>query len=156
MKTVDDTYQIWLSRVQAALQSINMLFDDWQNVWRFDFENEFNAGAKADDAAMKANRFWWHEQNKTLKQDCRKTQNCWLPRGHQGDCQSVSSGAAKPTYGGPVTVRSVILNECTLFYFIAAEHCSIFPSCGRILVWTLPRTSKGRLAQRLTHGSTDT
>jgi hypothetical protein len=63
MKTVDDTYQVWLSQVQAALQSINMPFDDWQSVWRFDFENEFNAGVRADDAAMKANRFWWHEQN---------------------------------------------------------------------------------------------
>jgi hypothetical protein len=35
MQTVDDTYQVWLSRVQAALQSINMPFDDWQSVWRF-------------------------------------------------------------------------------------------------------------------------
>ena len=51
MKTVDDTYEIWLNRVQAELQSINMPFDDWQNVWQFDLESEFNAGVRADDAA---------------------------------------------------------------------------------------------------------
>jgi hypothetical protein len=84
-----ETYELWLKDVQAALQSINMPFDDWQKVWRFDFENQFNAGVKANDAAMKANRFWWHEQNKSLKQDCRKTPDCWLPRGHQGECQPI-------------------------------------------------------------------
>ena len=66
-----------------------MPFDDWQKVWRFDFENEFNAGVRLDDAAMKANRFWWHEQNKAVKQDCLKTPDCWHPRGHQGDCQPI-------------------------------------------------------------------
>lgn len=40
---------------------------------------------------MKANRFWWHEQNKSLKGDCRLTPDCWLPRGHQGLCQPVNS-----------------------------------------------------------------
>jgi hypothetical protein len=93
-----DSYEKWLSDVQAALQSINMPFDDWQNIWRFDFQREFNAGVKADNAAMKANRFWWHEQNKSLKQDCRVTPNCWLTRGHQGECQPVSPRAIKPTY----------------------------------------------------------
>jgi hypothetical protein len=92
------SYEKWLSDVQAALKAINMPFDDWQNIWRFDFQREFNAGVKADDAAMKANRFWWHLQNKSLKQDCRKTPDCWLPYGHQGECQPVSSGAIRPTY----------------------------------------------------------
>jgi hypothetical protein len=91
-------YEKWLSDVQAALQSINMPFDDWQNLWPFDFQQEFKAGVKADDAATKANRFWWHEQNKSLNQDCRVTPNCWLPRGHQSACQPVSSRATKPPY----------------------------------------------------------
>jgi hypothetical protein len=68
-----------------------MSMDDWQSRWPFDFQAEYKAGTKADDAAMKANRFWWHEQNKSLKQDCRSTPNCWLPRGHQGTCQPVST-----------------------------------------------------------------
>ena len=55
-------------------------------------------GLKADDAAIKANRFWWQQQNRSLKQDCRKAPNCWLPRGHQGECQPVSSGDIRPTY----------------------------------------------------------
>ena len=95
MKTVDDTYQVWLSRVQAALQSIHMPFDDWQSVWRFDFESEFNAGVRADDAAMKANRFWWQKQNKSLNQDCRESTDCWLPRGHRGDCQPIRENTTR-------------------------------------------------------------
>ena len=38
---------------------------------------------------MKANRFWWREQNKSLKQDCQRTSGCWRPRDHQGECQPV-------------------------------------------------------------------
>jgi hypothetical protein len=57
-------------------------------------QREFKAGVKADDAAMKGNRFWWHEQNKSLRQDCRNMPNCWLPRGHQGACEPEST----PTY----------------------------------------------------------
>jgi hypothetical protein len=83
-------YEVWIKDVQEALRSINMNMNDWQGVWPFDFAAEHKAGTKPDDAAMKANRFWWHEQNKSLKQDCRNTADCWLPRGHQGACQPVS------------------------------------------------------------------
>ncbi len=89
IKTVDDTYQVWLSRVQAALQSINMQMEDWQPIWSFDFLREHKAGATPDEAAIRANRFWWHQQNKSLRQDCQKMPNCWLPRDHQGKCQPV-------------------------------------------------------------------
>lgn len=90
MMSVAHTYEVWICEVQKALRSINMSMDDWQSLWPFDFQVEYKAGAKADDAAMKANRFWWHEQNKSLKQDCRLTLDCWLPRGHQGTCQPVN------------------------------------------------------------------
>ena len=82
-----DAYEIWLEEVKDALRSINMTMDDWQGVWPFDFSAQYKAGTKPDDAAMKANRYWWREQNKSLKQDCRLTLDCWLPRDHQGDCQ---------------------------------------------------------------------
>jgi hypothetical protein len=85
-----DTYEVWLSSVRDALQSINMPMDDWQSRWPFDFASAYKAGTVANDAATKANRFWWHQQNKSLKQDCRQTPNCWLPRGHQGECQPCS------------------------------------------------------------------
>jgi hypothetical protein len=91
MVEMTDAYQRWFGAVQRALQSINMSMDDWQNLWKFDFEAEYVAGTKADEAAMKANRFWWHEQNRSLKQDCRRTADCWLPRDHQGSCQPVNS-----------------------------------------------------------------
>ena len=82
-------YEAWFKEVQEALSSINMPLEDWQKSWAFDFRAEFNAGAAPNDAAMKANRFWWHEQNKANQQDCRLSQDCWLPRGHQGGCQPV-------------------------------------------------------------------
>ncbi len=40
---------------------------------------------------MKANRFWWLKQNKSLKQECRSTSNCWLPHGHQQPCEPVNA-----------------------------------------------------------------
>ncbi|MGA7850582.1 MAG: hypothetical protein WCA13_15865 [Terriglobales bacterium] len=82
-----DTYQLWLDQVRDALLSINMQMDDWQPIWSFDFPREHKTGTTAADAAMKANRFWWREQNKSLKQDCQNVPGCWLPRAHHGDCQ---------------------------------------------------------------------
>jgi hypothetical protein len=82
-----DSYEVWLDQVKDALRSINMQIEDWQGIWSFDFDAEYKAGTNPDAAAMKANRFWWREQNKSLKRDCQKTPGCWLPEGHQGDCQ---------------------------------------------------------------------
>jgi hypothetical protein len=81
------TYEIWLEEVKDALHSINMPMEDWQGVWPFDFSGEHDAGATPGEAAMKANRYWWREQNKSLKQDCQKVPGCWLPRAHQAECQ---------------------------------------------------------------------
>lgn len=89
---MNNKYQSWLDEVRAALHSINMPMDDWQRVWEFDFRAEFDRGEQADKAAEAANRFWWREQNKSLNQDCRNTADCWLPRGHRGECQPVSEG----------------------------------------------------------------
>ena len=99
------TYEIWLEEVKDALRSINMPMEDWQGVWPFDFSGEHDAGATPDEAAMKANRYWWHRQNKSLKQDCQKTPNCWLPRDHQGKCQ--------PAYERGDYVKVEFPNEAT-------------------------------------------
>ena len=96
MKGMSNGYEAWISDVEEALGSINMSMDEWQSRWPFDFQAEYKAGTKTDDAAMKANRFWWFEQNKFLKQDCRSTPNCWLPRGHQEPCQTLNSDARNP------------------------------------------------------------
>jgi hypothetical protein len=87
-------YQAWLDQVKQALASINMPMQDWQRQWVFDFQREFQLGTEANDAAMKANRFWWHEQNKALHQDCTLSADCWPPRGHQGRCQLVMQGSS--------------------------------------------------------------
>jgi hypothetical protein len=84
-------YTTWLSDVRTALASINMPMDQWQNAWRFDFEREYTAGTDANVAAERANRYWWHEQNKSIGQNCLRTPNCWLPRNHSGDCQPVNA-----------------------------------------------------------------
>jgi hypothetical protein len=34
-----DAYQLWLDQVRDALRSINMALEDWQGIWRFDFEH---------------------------------------------------------------------------------------------------------------------
>ncbi|MGD1082799.1 MAG: hypothetical protein ABR881_31170 [Candidatus Sulfotelmatobacter sp.] len=85
-----DAYEIWLDQVRDALRSINMPMEVWQGTWRFDFSGEYEAGTKPDDAAMNAKHFWWHQQRKLLNQDCRLMPDCWLPRGHRGECQPVS------------------------------------------------------------------
>jgi len=81
------TYEIWLEQVKDALRSINMPMDDWQSLWPFDFSGEHDKGTEPDAAAIKANRFWWYQQNKSMGRDCDKVPGCWLPRGHQRDCQ---------------------------------------------------------------------
>ena len=80
-------YDRWLGEVRDALRSINMPMDDWQTMWPFDFKGEHDRGTSPDDAAAKANRFWWQQQNKSMGRDCEKLPACWLPRGHQGECQ---------------------------------------------------------------------
>ena len=81
------TYEPWLTEVEEALSSVNMSLRDWQTIWSFDFHREFELGTTADDAAMKANRFWWYRQNNAVNQACQKTADCWLPRNHTGECQ---------------------------------------------------------------------
>lgn len=90
MKLMADTYEVWLDQVREALRSINMPMEDWQKIWAFDFAGEYEKGTSADAAAMQANRFWWSEQNKSLKKDCREMPGCWLPHGHTGECQPIS------------------------------------------------------------------
>lgn len=85
--SVSSEYEIWLDQVLQALHSINMQMEDWQPVFRYNFQNAHDAGDTPDGAAMKANRFWWRSQNQSLKTECLKTPGCWLPREHQGQCQ---------------------------------------------------------------------
>ena len=48
---------------------------------------KYERGTTAADAAMKANRHWWREQNRSLGRECRTVPGCWLPPGHEGHCQ---------------------------------------------------------------------
>lgn len=82
-----DEYDVWLNSVREALRSINMPMEDWQGVWPFDFSGEHERGTDPDAAAMKANRYWWFQQNRSMGRDCDKLSGCWLPRAHQGECQ---------------------------------------------------------------------
>src|SRR5579871_5124079 len=93
---MSESYSDWIRNVDATLRSINMSLEEWQRLWPFNFQQEFNAGVKPDDAAMKANRYWWFRQNKSLNRQCEKTPNCWLPRGHQGLCELASVPMYEP------------------------------------------------------------
>jgi hypothetical protein len=75
-----EAYEVWLDQVRDALRSINMPMEDWQRIWVFDFAAEHNAGTTPEAAAMKANRFWWREQNKSIGRACETISGCWLPR----------------------------------------------------------------------------
>lgn len=90
-----DSFEEWMNEVRAAFDSLNMPMTDWQVIGAFDYRSEYDAGVKPDDAAMKANRYWWREWNKSLKQDCLLAKDCWLPRGHQGQCQTVAEEASR-------------------------------------------------------------
>ena len=80
-------YEIWLDEVREALRSINMQLEDWQPVFEFNFQAAHDAGDTPDEAAMKANKFWWLRQNQSLKTECLRMPDCWLPREHHGRCQ---------------------------------------------------------------------
>ena|ERR1700677_3926908 len=84
---MSSTYDIWLDQVREALHSVNMEMGDWQPIFAFDFSAAHDAGDTPDEAAMKANKFWWYRQNQSLKTDCRRTPRCWLPQSHRGGCQ---------------------------------------------------------------------
>ena len=89
MSTDAGTFADWLSEVRKALSSINMPMETWQAVWPFDFTREFANGTAPSATALKANRFWWWKQNQGLDQDCLLATDCWLPRGHRGECEAV-------------------------------------------------------------------
>ena len=79
----------WMADVQALLDSFGMPLKIWQKRWAFDFKAEYRARISACDAANKVNRFWWREQNRLLREDCRVSRDCWLPDDHEGRCQTV-------------------------------------------------------------------
>jgi hypothetical protein len=90
-----ESFEEWMKEVRVAFDSLEAPMEDWQVIGAFDYRSEYDAGVKPDAAALKANRHWWREWNKSLKQECRQTADCWLPGGHQGLCQSVSSVAPR-------------------------------------------------------------
>src|SRR5579872_4230393 len=77
------SYERWLSEARELLRTINIDLDHWQQHWRFDFADQYSSGIEPRDAAVNANRFWWYQQNKAVEKNCNRTENCWLPVGHQ-------------------------------------------------------------------------
>lgn len=113
-----EAYEAWLDKVRDALRSINMHIEDWQSSWPFDFGAEYRVGTNPDTAAMKANRFWWNEQNKSLKRNCQKTPGCWLSKEHQGECQ--------PCYEPGDYVKVEFADEVTgvgEWMWVRLDHC---------------------------------
>jgi hypothetical protein len=91
---MDKSYEEWMGEVRATFKSLNLPAADWQAIGAFDYRTEYDAGASPRHAATKANHQWWHQWNKSLNQDCRETEDCWLPRGHEGQCQLIGESGA--------------------------------------------------------------
>jgi len=81
-----------MEEVRAVLDSLILPVADWQVMGAFDYQREYDAGVPPNIAAMKANRQWWHDWNKSPNQECQRSKDCWLPRGHQGQGQSMAEG----------------------------------------------------------------
>ncbi|HXZ79484.1 MAG TPA: hypothetical protein VEG30_06100 [Terriglobales bacterium] len=54
-------YETWLEDVRAVLLSMNAEMRLWQDNWRYDFRQAYEAGTSAHEAAMDAREFWWRE-----------------------------------------------------------------------------------------------
>lgn len=52
-------YKTWLHDVQSFLTAMDMELDAWEKNWDYDFRKEYDAGASALDAAVRAHDFWW-------------------------------------------------------------------------------------------------
>jgi hypothetical protein len=72
----DSGYGLWLHAVREALRSINMSIEDWQKLWPLDLRAEYEQGTRPNDAALKATRFSWHQQNKSMRKECHNWPGC--------------------------------------------------------------------------------
>jgi hypothetical protein len=86
---VETEFDSWLRQVRVVLDSIGMPMDKWQQAWPFDFAHEFEVNTIPREAALKANKLWWQQQNRAIGQECRIIRDCWLPRGHEGECEPI-------------------------------------------------------------------
>ena len=91
MSTDAGTFADWLSEVCKALDSINMSMETWHAVWPFDFAREFADGTAPSVTALKANRFWWRQQNQRIDQDLDLKMDYWRTRGCRGHSEPASS-----------------------------------------------------------------
>lgn len=78
-----------MKRVREQLESLQMAPDLWQAEWAYNFRRSYQSGTAPSEAAKRANRYWWREQHKVLHRQCDRAVNCWLPRGHAGECQPI-------------------------------------------------------------------
>ncbi len=78
-----------MKTVCDLLEANRMAVDEWQSQFPYNFRRSFETGTSPIDAATRANRFWWREQEKVLHNECDKVANCWRGRGHKGPCQPI-------------------------------------------------------------------
>ncbi len=58
---VETDYETWMDEVQLVLTTMNMEVDAWQESWKFDFLEAYEAGLSPSDAAQEAHDFWWQQ-----------------------------------------------------------------------------------------------
>ena len=83
------TFRTWMKEVREVLAANTMAVNEWQSHFPYNFRRSFDSGTSPIKAANRIRRFWWREQEKGLHKQCDKAANCWLSRGHNGECQPI-------------------------------------------------------------------
>ncbi len=53
-------YETWFADVRVTLAMLQMEIDTWDQNWPYDFQADFAASMSPEDAASRAQDFWWH------------------------------------------------------------------------------------------------
>ncbi len=80
-----------MKSVREELDSLHMATKEWQRFSPYNFRRSYQSGTTPDETAKRAFKFWWRQQHKALHEDCDRAVNCWLKRGHEGECQPIVS-----------------------------------------------------------------
>jgi hypothetical protein len=104
------TFRTWMKEVREVLEANRIAVNEWQSLFPYNFRRSFDSGTSPVEAANRMHRFWWREQEKGLHRQCDKAANCWLSRGHNGDCQPIVDSIRGDSTPKCVTPQPVRMN----------------------------------------------
>lgn len=104
------TFRTWMKEVCELLAADSMAVSEWQSHFPYNFHRSFESGTSPTEAATRVHRFWWREQEKRLHKQCDQAANCWLSRGHDGDCQPIVDSIRGDSNSKCVTPQQARMN----------------------------------------------